>query len=127
MENLVKDFLNQKSFAVVGSFRNQSKYAYRIFKKLKQKGHTVFPVNPRGGQVDDDKCYPNIKDIPEDIDVADIVTPPRVTEAVVKDCKDRGVKKVWLQPGAESQEAIDFCKKNKIDVVHGLCIMLEAI
>lgn len=127
MENLVKDFLNQKSFAVVGSFRNQSKYAYRIFKKLKQKGYTVFPVNPRGGQVDDDKCYPNIKDIPEDIDVADIVTPPRVTEAVVKDCKDRGVKKVWLQPGAESQEAIDFCKKNKIDVVHGLCIMLEAI
>lgn len=127
MENLVKDFLNQKSFAVVGSFRNQSKYAYRIFKKLKQKGYTVFPVNPRGGQIDDDKCYPNIKDIPEDIDVADIVTPPRVTEAVVKDCKDRGVKKVWLQPGAESQEAIDFCKKNKIDVVHGLCIMLEAI
>jgi len=127
MENLIKDFLNQKSFVIAGSFRNETKYAYRIFKKLKEKGYTVFPVNPRGGEIEGSKCYPNIKDIPEDIDVVNIVTPPKVTRNIVKDCKERGVKRVWFQPGAEDKEAIDFCRQNNIDIVYGLCVMLEAI
>lgn len=125
MENLVKDFLSQESFAVVGSFRNETKYAYRIFKKLKEKGYNVFPVNPRGGEIDGSKCYPNIKDIPENIDVVNIVTPPKVTVNIVKDCKDKGIKRVWIQPGAEDKEVIDFCKQNNINVVYGLCVMLE--
>ena len=127
MENLVKDFLNKKSFAIAGSFRNETKYAYRIFKKLKEKGYTVFPVNPRGGEIEGSKCYPNIKDIPGDIDVVNIVTPPKVTRNIVKDCKEIGVTRVWLQPGAEDKEAIDFCMQNNIDIVYGLCVMLEAI
>jgi len=127
MENLVKDFLSQKSFAVAGSFRNETKYAYRIFKKLKEKGYIVFPMNPRGGEIDGSKCYPNIKAIPENIDVVNIVTPPKATVNIIKDCKDKGVKRVWIQPGAEDKEAIDFCKQNRIDVICGLCIMLEII
>jgi len=127
MENLVKDFLNQKSFAVAGSFRNETKYAYRIFKKLKEKDYNVFPINPRGGEIDGNKCYPSIKDISENIDVVNIVTPPKVTVNIVKECKDRGIKRVWIQPGAEDKEAIDFCKQNGIDVIHGLCVMLEIV
>ena len=127
MENLVKDFLSQKSFAIVGSFRNETKYAYRIFKKLKEKGYSVFPVNPRGGEIDGSKCYPSIKDITENIDVVNIVTPPKVTINIIKGCKDKGIKRVWIQPGAENKQAIDFCKQNNIDVIHGLCVMLETI
>lgn len=127
MENLVKSFLNQKNFAVAGSFRNETKYAYRIFKTLKEKGYKVFPVNPRGGEVEGIKCYPGIKDIPGDIDVVNIVTPPQATINVVKDCKSKGITKVWLQPGAESKEIIDYCEKNNIEVIYGLCVMLEVI
>ena len=124
---MIKDFLKQKSFAVAGSFRNESKYAYRIFKTLKEKGCKVFPVNPRGGEIEGIKCYPNVKDIPGNIDVVNIVTPPQVTVNVVKDCKNKGIMRVWLQPGAENAEAINFCKENNIKVIYGLCIMLEAI
>jgi len=127
MENLVKDFLSQKSFAIVGSFRNETKYAYRIFKKLKEKGYSVFPINPRGGEIDGSKCYPSIKDITEYIDAVNIVTPPKVTINIIKGCKDKGIKRVWIQPGAENKQAIDFCKQNNIDVIHGLCVMLETI
>ena len=127
MENLVKDFLAQKNFAVAGSFRNETKYAYRIFKTLKEKGYKVFPVNPKGGQVEGAKCYSSINDITENIDVVDIVTPPQVTEQIVKDCKNKGITRVWMQPGAESEAAIDFCKKNNIDVIHGMCLMLKAM
>jgi predicted CoA-binding protein len=126
MENLVKDFLKQKSFAVIGSFRNESKYAFRILRKLKKKGYEVYPVNPGLEAVDGLKCYKSVKDIPFTVDVANIVTPPKATEQIVRECKEKGVYRVWLQPGAESEEAINFCRQNKVSVIHNLCVMIEA-
>lgn len=127
MESLIKDFLKQKSFAVVGSFRNESKYAFMILRKLKEKGYQVYPVNPRLDRVDGLKCYKSISDMPFAVDVADIVTPPEVTERIARECKDKGIKRLWLQPGAESEKAIEFCKRNGISVVYNLCVMIEAI
>ncbi|MBN2119539.1 MAG: CoA-binding protein [Candidatus Omnitrophica bacterium] len=125
MNSLVKDFLSQKKFAVVGSFRNESKVAWRILKTLKNKGYEVIPVNPRLKEVEGLTCYASIKDIPQGIDVVDIVTPPEVSQKVVRDCRDKGIKRVWLQPGAESKEVIEFCRENGINVVYNLCLMLE--
>ena len=127
MQGLVKDFLKQKSFAVAGSFRNESKYAYRILKTLKEKGHEVYPVNPHLREVDGLTCYPSVKEIPDPVDVVDIVTPPQITEKIVGECKEKGISRVWIQPGAESQTAIKFCKDNNIEVVYNLCVMMDAI
>ncbi len=127
MQNLVKDFLKQKRFAIAGSFRNESKYAYRILKTLREKGYEVYPVNPRLKEVEGLACYPSVKDIPGSVDVIDIVTPPQVTEKIVEECKETGISRVWIQPGAESQTAIKFCKDNSIEVVYNLCLMLNAI
>ena len=125
MQDLVKDFLKQKRFAVVGSFRNESKYAYRILKTLKEKGYEVYPVNPSLGEVDGLTCYPSVKDIPDSVDVVDIVTPPQITEKIVRECKEKGISRVWIQPGAESKTVIEFCKDNGIKVVRNLCIMMN--
>lgn len=127
MQNLVKDFLKQKSFAVIGSFRNESKYAYRILKILKEKGYDVYPVNPRLTEVMGLTCYPGIKDITGSVDVVEIVTPPEVTEKIVRECKEKRITRVWIQPGAESEDAIRFCKDNNINVVYNLCVMMEAV
>lgn len=126
MENLVKDFLKQKRFAVVGSFRDESKYAYKILKTLMKKGYEVYPVNPRLKEVEGVACYASVKDIPAVVDVADIVTPPEVTEKIVRECREKGIARVWLQPGAESEKAIQFCRENGIKIIHGLCVMLES-
>lgn len=124
MEDLIKEFLLQKNFAVVGSFRNESKYAYKILKNLKQKGYEVYPVNPKLKEVEGLKCYPTILDIPITVDVVDIVTPPAVTEQIVKQCFKKGITRIWLQPGAESETAIRFCQENNIKVIYNACIML---
>jgi len=127
MENLVKDFLKQKKFAVVGSFRNETKYAYKILKTLIKKGCEVYPVNPSCSDVDGVKCYKSVSDIPFDIDVVNVVTPPSVTETIIKECREKSIKRVWLQPGAENEAAIKFCRDNNIDVIYGLCVMLESL
>ncbi|MDD4980113.1 MAG: CoA-binding protein [Candidatus Omnitrophica bacterium] len=127
MENLIKDFLQQKRFAVIGSFRNKEKFAYRILANLIEKGYEVFPVNPRLKEIEGRTCYKTISDIPYSVDAANIVTPPLVTKNILKECLQKGIKKAWLQPGAESQDAIQFCHDNDIKVIHSMCIMLELL
>jgi hypothetical protein len=126
MESLVKDFLKQKRFAVVGSFRNEAKYAYKILVDLIEKGYEVFPINPHMSQVEGRPCYKTISDIPCIVDVVNIVTPPAVTEGILKECLQKGIKRIWLQPGAENQAAIKFCQDNDMELIYGICVMLES-
>ena len=127
MENDIKDFLKQESFAVAGSFKDESKYAYRILKLLLAKGKEVYPVNPGAEEVEGRKAYKSVKDIPSDVDAVSLVTPPEASEKIVRQCLEKNIKKVWFQPGAESEAAVKFCRDNGIDVIHGLCVMLEGI
>ena len=127
MQELVKDFLKQRRFAVVGSFRNESKYAYQILKTLKNREYEVYPINPRTKEVESLICYPSVKDTPVVCDVVNIVTPPKITERIVQECQEEGITRVWLQPGAESHKVIKFCQEKGIKVIHGLCVMLERI
>ena len=126
MKDLIKDFLNQKKIAIAGSFRNETKYAYRILKQLKEKGYIIFPINPGISQVEGIKCYPSVLNITEKIDAINLVTPPDITTNVVKECKTANIMRVWMQPGAESKEAIDFCLNNNMKVIYDVCIMLES-
>ncbi|OGS44288.1 MAG: hypothetical protein A2539_02220 [Elusimicrobia bacterium RIFOXYD2_FULL_34_15] len=127
MEDIIKEFLNQKNIAIAGSFKSKEKVAYEILLKLKNKGYNVFPVNPNLKDVEGLKCYSTVKDIPLKIDAIDIVTPPVVTEKIVEDCKNKGVKYVWMQPGAESEKAIKFCNDNNIKVIHNSCLLVQNI
>ena len=121
---LIREFLNQKTFAVVGSFRNETKYAYKIVKALKERGYVVYPVNPHTKEIEDLICYPGILDLPEGVNVADIVTPPVATEKIVQQCLQKGIMRIWMQPGAESEKAVAFCNENKMKVIYNACVML---
>jgi len=125
MQDLVKEFMAQKRFAIVGATDNTKKYGYEIFKNLRSRGYEVYPVNPKLKELEGVKCYPSLADIPVRVDVVDFVVPPGVTEATLKECKKLGFERIWLQPGSESKAAIAFCHKNKLKVVHDICVMLS--
>jgi len=125
-QKLIVEFLDKKNvFAVVGASRNPKKYGHQVYKDLRNAGYRVYPVNPNANEVLGDKCYPSLEALPVKPDVADLVVPPKVTEQVVKTCKRLGIKKVWMQPGSESETAINFCKENNMNVIHGVCVMIE--
>ncbi len=125
-EELIKEFLNKKNiFSVVGASRDPRKYGYQVYKDLKEAGYEVYPINPNAEKVLGDKCYPDLGDLPIKPDVVDVVVPPKVTEEIVKACKRLGITKIWMQPGSESETAIKFCDENDMDVVHGVCVMVE--
>jgi len=125
MQDLVNEFMQQKRFAVIGASDNPEKYGNRIVKNLKKRGYEVYPVNPKLKELEGLKVYAGLGEIPVKVDVVDFVVPPEVTEKVLKQCKDLGLDRIWLQPGSESPEAIQYCIENKLKVVHSLCVMMN--
>ena len=125
-ENLITAFLYRENiFAVVGASRDPKKYGHQVYRDLRNAGYRVYCVNPNADEVLGNKCYPSLKVLPVKPDVVDVVVPPKITEQLVKTCKELGITKVWMQPGSESEAAIKFCEENSIDVVHGVCVMVE--
>jgi len=125
-QKLIVKFLEKRNvFAVVGASRDPEKYGHQVFKDLRNAGYEVYPVNPNSNEILGENCYPSLEALPVKPDVVDLVVPPKVTEQIVKTCRKLGISKVWMQPGSESEEAIRFCGKNGIDVVHGVCVMVE--
>jgi predicted CoA-binding protein len=123
---LINEFLDKNNvFAVVGVSKDTEKYGNKIYFDLKHAGYTVYPVNPSTDMISGNKCYPELRKIPELPDVVDVVVPPSITEKIVNECKNLGVDKVWMQPGSESEKAIRFCRESNIKVLHGVCVMLE--
>ena len=114
------------TIAVVGATDNETKYGHRIFLDLKRKGYQVYPVNPQRDTVSGDKAYANVGDIPDPPTIVDFVIPPRFTLHVLKQCLELGLMNVWIQPGAESPEVIDFVQQNGFNYVADACIMVES-
>lgn len=125
LQELIKDFMSQKKFAVIGATDNAEKYGNRIFKNLTRRGYEVYPVNPNLKEIEGVKCYPNLSKLPVKVDVVDFVVPPNVTESILKECKKLGLENIWLQPGSESDAAIAYCRDNKLKMVYGTCVMIN--
>lgn len=123
MQNLVKQFMAKKKFAVIGATDNPQKFGNQIVLNLKRRGYEVYPVNPKLKELAGLRCYPSVKEIPTKVDVVDFVVPPEVTRKVVRQCKELGLKNIWLQPCSESDEIISYCRTHGMKVVHDVCVM----
>ena len=128
----IKIFLNKKNtIGFVGATIQKEKWGYKKYKEIKDAGFKVYPVNPKYDEVDGDKCFPNLKSLlqflKEKPDFVITIVPPKVTEKIVEQCKIFGIDKIWMQPGSESEKAIKFCEENGIEVVHGICIVIDAL
>lgn len=123
---MIEDYLRKQNvFAIVGVSTNPEKYGHQVYKDLKEAGYVVYAINPHIDEVLGDRCYHSLSELPEKPDVVDTVVPPEVTEEIVKECKELGIKRVWMQPGSESENAIRFCEENDINVVHDVCVMVK--
>jgi len=133
IDELVEDFLAQKKIAVVGVSDKRETGCNLGYRKFKAAGYEVYAVNPRITTFEGDPCYPDLKSIPEKPEAVFILTSPQVTEQVVQQCVELGVKRVWMhcmmgtKPGlaggmtSVSQEAVKMCRENGITVIPGAC------
>ena len=123
IEKLISDFITRRVWAVVGVSQDPAKYGNRIYRSLLASGYQVYPVNPKGGEINGATVYPSLADLPQRPEVVDLVVPPAVTEQVVQEVNSLGLTRVWMQPGSESETAIAYCRQQGIQVVHDACAM----
>jgi predicted CoA-binding protein len=131
LETKVHDFLAQKRIAVAGVSRDKRRHpaGNLIYEKLKKSGHSVFAVNPNMQTFEGDRCYPDLKSIPGGVDGVVIVTRPEVTDRIVHDCDDAGVRRVWIhrsigKGSSVSADAVEYCRQHDITVIAGACPMM---
>jgi uncharacterized protein len=121
---IVDDFVCQKKLAVVGVSGNPRKFGAAVYRELKERGYRVFAVNRNAESVQGDRCYPSLQALPESVDGVVVVVPPAETEKVVREAEAASIKRIWMQRGAESKEAIDFCREHDLNAIHGECILM---
>ncbi len=135
IDQLAEEFLAQKNIAVAGVSRKSNGTANIIFKRLKETGHNVFPVNPNTDSFEGVKCYPDVKSIEPKPDGVVIVTNPAVCEKIVNDCVEVKIKHVWMhnmmghkgsdKPASSiSSKAVQMCRDNNISLIPGGCPMM---
>jgi uncharacterized protein len=122
----IDDFLALKKLAVVGVSRKKGKFGNAVFKELKKREYTVYPINAHADSVEGEKCYPDLNSLPEPVQGVVTVIPPAKTEQVVKDAAEAGITHLWMQMGSQSESAVNFCKENHISVVANECIFMFA-
>ena len=133
IDDRVTSFLGQKKIAVVGVSDQRETGCNLNYKKFKENGYQVYAVNPRISTYDNDTCYPDLKSIPDKPEAVFILANPKVTEEIVTQCVELGIKHVWMhcmmgtKPGlaagttSVSQSAVDLCTANGIEVIPGSC------
>jgi len=126
-QDLITEFLALPRYAVVGVSADRKKYGHKIWRSMREKGYVVYPVNPRYDEIEGERCYRSLAEVADRVDVVDLVVPPKVTEEIVRQCAQLGLRRVWMQPGAESDDAIRFCRENGIEVLHDVCVMAESL
>jgi uncharacterized protein len=122
----VTDFMAQRTLAIAGASRSDKKFGSAALKSLKAKGYRMFPIHPEALSIEGEQCFRSIGELPEPVGGLVIVLHPGETEKIVKEAASAGIKRIWMQTGAESAPAIEFCKTNGISVIHGECILMFA-
>jgi len=122
----VEAFVSQRRLAFVGLSRSGKAFSNTAYRELKAKGYRLYPINPGADTIDGEPCYASFAALPGPVDGALVMVAPGRAADVVRDAVAAGVRRIWLQQGAESAAAIQCCEESAVDLVHGRCILMFA-
>ena len=102
--------------------------ANRVYRRLRERGYEVFAVNPNAREVEGDRCYPDLRSIPDGVQAVVIGTRPEVGETTMRECVELGIKHVWMHRGAGegsvSAAATRFGREHGVTVIDGGCPLM---
>jgi predicted CoA-binding protein len=120
----IKKFLEPKEFAFIGISRDEKKFSRHVYKDLFEKGVKMYPVNPKMEELNGEKVYRSIAELPEGVTHALVMTPKAQTAAAIEEGVKQGITNFWIQQGAETPEAIEIARNRNVNFVHKACIMM---
>jgi uncharacterized protein len=121
----IERFLESKAYGVVGASTRRHKYGNKVLRCYQQNGRVAIPVNPHEREIEGVACAASVRELPAEVKSLSVITPPAVTERVVEEAIQKGIEHVWMQPGAESEAAVEACRQAGINVIaDGSCVLV---
>jgi len=113
------------SVAILGASADRSKFGNKAIRAFLARGYDVYPVNPKGGEVEGLAVYKSLAEIPSDVqlDQISVYLPPAVGLKALPEIAARGCGELWLNPGSESDELIAAAEKQGLNVVQACSIV----
>jgi len=125
IEEQISQFLASPAFGVVGASTNREKYGNKVLRCFQQSGKKAIPVNPNEPEIEGVPCAATISDLPADVVSISMITPPVVTAKLVPLAIEKGIKNIWMQPGAEHPDAVALCREKGVNVIaDGSCVLV---
>jgi predicted CoA-binding protein len=126
MNTSVQDFISAKRIALAGASRSGKKFGNTAQKELKARGYEVFLIHPEAKEIDGEACYPNLAALRDKVDGVLVCLPASQAGQVLREAAASGLRKVWLQQGAETAELLALGRELGLDLVSGKCILMYA-
>lgn len=127
MTDAITDFLTGTTYAVVGASNERWKYGNKVLRCYLQNGRKAIPVNPNATIVEGIAAVPDLASLPEPVHGASIITQPEITEEIVEEAARARITRLWMQPGAESERAIERARELGLSVIAGGPCLLVAL
>lgn len=125
IEQRIETFLQSPAFGVAGASTNRDKYGNKVLRCYQQNKHKVVPINPRAEVIEGVPCVPSVADLPGDVKSLSIITPPKITERLIPEAAAKAIENIWMQPGAESAEAVRLAEEKGLNVIaDGSCLLV---
>ena len=123
--NLKRILKSSRVIAVVGLSANWWRPSFFVAKYLQDHGYRVIPVNPAYQEVLGEKCYPNLRDVPDKIDMVDCFRKAEEIPALAEEAIAIGAKCLWMQLGVVNEAAAERAKDAGLDVIMDRCVKIE--
>ena len=114
-----------RNVAIIGLSNNKEKPSYMVGDYLKRHGFRIYPVNPRYETILDERCYPDLLSISDQIDIVDIFRKPAAIPQIVEDAIGCGARVIWMQSGIVNNQAAQRAKEAGLRVIMSRCMMME--
>ncbi|MCL4806439.1 MAG: CoA-binding protein [Thermoanaerobaculia bacterium] len=122
--DLVRDFVETRRLALAGASRSGKKFGNVILRELVARGYEVVPVHPEAPQLEGVRCARDLEAAAGRVDGLVVVTPPAQAVKLVGEAAAAGIRRVWLQQGAGSAEAVRIAGERGVSLVHGQCLLM---
>jgi len=109
--------------AVVGASRDRHKFGNKAVRAFRDAGHTVIPINPHETEVEGERTYASVLDVPGPIDMATVYVQPDVALGLLDEFQKKQIPEVWLNPGADADEVLAEARRRGLNVIAACSII----
>lgn len=114
---LKDEMFKKEVWAVIGITDKTERFGYKIPKLLEEKNYKVYGVNPKLDELEGIKVYKNLSQVPEKIDVINMIVNPKFAKTYLEEAKELGIKNIFFQPGSYQEETIEYAKELGFNIV----------